>query len=67
MGKSSCDITANIISEDSGPGSREAHHVGSRAQEDRSVSAGTVGKNKSSAEEGCLMEEWSPWKRTMFH
>jgi hypothetical protein len=46
---SSCD------SENSGLDSRKAHHVNSSPQEDRGVSKSTVGENKISAEETCIV------------
>jgi hypothetical protein len=45
VGENSEGITANRNSENNGPGSREALHVGSRPPEDRGVSAGTMGEN----------------------
>ena len=52
MGEGSEGITANGASEENGPGPRETHDVGSGPQEDRSFSAGEVGKGESAAEEG---------------
>jgi hypothetical protein len=39
----------------SGLDSRKAHHVNSSPQEDRGVSKSTVGENKISAEETCIV------------
>jgi hypothetical protein len=54
MGKGSQRITASGDSENNGLGSCETHHVSRSPQEDRSISAGKVGENKSAAEKGCL-------------
>jgi hypothetical protein len=54
MGEGPYRITTSGDTEDNGLGSCEAHYVGVSPQEDRSVPASEVGKNKSSAEEGCI-------------
>jgi hypothetical protein len=63
MGKGSEGIAASSgDGEDNGPGSCKAHHVSISPEEDRGVSAGTVGEVES-RNEGCLepviMPDWA--------
>jgi hypothetical protein len=53
MGKGSEWIAA------SGGGTREAHHVGSRPQEDRGSAKGEVGEGEGGAEEGGLEQRFA--------
>jgi hypothetical protein len=50
VGEGSEGITTNGASEDNGLGSGQAHHVGSRPEEDRGVPAGKVGKDQATKE-----------------